>query len=293
MKNRSAIENVDGGAGAAWLCLPRGGTPTEFEPLSDHGPHNGPWSLPPDPAPAPMTRQPQRLRPSRGVLIWIGIVGLGISLYLGLQLLFPGQLDRNDQAGALQMLGWLALVSSGLVFARRMRFAEVVRNIAVWAAIAGVAILGYSFRNEAVAAFQRVRGELIPAMAVPTGDHAMTITAADDGGFYVMGQVNGATVKFAVDTGANGVVLSPADAARAGIDADTLKFASPSETANGVGYVAPVTLPSLAVGQIKLTNVPAAVDKAPMSTSLLGMAFLKRLDSFEVKGDRLTLRWRG
>jgi aspartyl protease family protein len=39
--------------------------------------------------------------------------------------------------------------------------------------------------------------------------------------------------------------------------------------------------------------VPAAVDKAPMTTSLLGMAFLKRLDSFEVKGDHLTLRWKG
>ena len=274
------------------MSAPEAG-PYGVRTLSDHGPHNGPWSFPPDPTPAPMARQTRRLRPSRGVLIWIGIVGLGIVLYLGLQLLFPGQLDRDDQAGALRMLGWLALVTSGLVFARRMRFTEVVRNIAVWAAITGVVILGYSFRGEAVDAFQRVRGELIPAMAVPTGDHAMTITAADDGGFYVMGQVNGSAVKFAIDTGANGVVLSPADAARAGIDADTLKFASPSETANGVGYLAPVTLPSLTVGQIRLTDVPAAVDKAPMSTSLLGMAFLKRLESFEVKGDQLTLRWRG
>jgi aspartyl protease family protein len=100
-------------------------------------------------------------------------------------------------------------------------------------------------------------------------------------------------VRFAIDTGANGVVLSPADAARAGIDADSLKFGLPSETANGVGYVAPVTLSSLTVGQIRLANLPAAVVKTPMSTSLLGMAFLKRLESFEVKGDRLTLRWRG
>ncbi len=271
--------------GAAW----------EFAALSDPhtGPRPGPWSHPPEPTPAVATPQPRRLRMTRGLAIWLGIVALGIVLYLGLQLLFPGQLDRNDQAGAIRMLGWLALVSSGLVFARRLRFGEVVRNIAIWGAIAGVAILGYSFRDEAVAAFQRVRGEVIPAMAVPTGDHAMTVTASDDGGFYVMGQVNGAAVRFAIDTGANGVVLSPADAARAGVEMDTLKFASPSETANGVGYVAPVTLASLGVGQIKLTNVPAAVDKAPMTTSLLGMAFLKRLDSFEVKGDHLTLRWRG
>ncbi len=230
---------------------------------------------------------------TRGFLIWAGLIGLALALYLGLQVLFPGQLDGTDQAYALQMLGWLALVSSGLVFARRMRFGEVARNIGIWGAIAGVAILGYSFRGEAAMAFQRVRGELIPAMAVPTGAHAMTITASDDGGFYVMGQVNGAPVRFAIDTGANGVLLSPADAARAGIDPDSLKFSAPGETANGVGYMAPVTLDKLAVGQIQLANVPAAVDKAPMSTSLLGMAFLKRLESFEVKGDQLTLRWRG
>jgi aspartyl protease family protein len=262
----------------------------EFQALSD--PHPGPWSHPPPPAPIPAPRPP-RLRLTRGFLIWLALVGLGIAIYAGLRLLFPGQLDGTDQAGAVQLLGWLALVSSGLIYARRMRFGEVARNIGVWAAIAGVAILGYSFRGEAAAAFQRVRGELIPAMAVPAGDHAMTIAAADDGGFYVMGQVNGATMRFAIDTGANGVVLSPADAARAGIDVDGLKFGLPSETANGVGYVAPVTLDSLNVGQIRLTSVPAAVDKAPMSTSLLGMAFLKRLDSFQVKGDQLTLKWRG
>jgi aspartyl protease family protein len=108
-----------------------------------------------------------------------------------------------------------------------------------------------------------------------------------------MGQVNGAPVRFAIDTGANGVLLAPADAARAGIDPDGLKFSAPGETANGVGYMAPVTLDKLAVGQISLANVPAAIDKAPMSSSLLGMAFLKRLESFEVKGDQLTLRWRG
>ncbi len=59
-----------------------------------------------------------------------------------------------------------------------------------------------------------MRGELIPACAVSDGDHTMTITAADDGGFYIMGQVNGAPVRFVIDTGANGVLLSPADAAR-------------------------------------------------------------------------------
>jgi len=208
-------------------------------------------------------------------------------------LLFPGQLSGIDQAQALRMLGFLALVSSGLVFARRMKLGEVARNIAIWTAIAAVALLGYSYRGELTGVVTRVRGEVAPALAVSNAPHVMTVTASDDGGFYVMGQVNGAPVKFAIDTGANGVLLSPADAARAGIDPASLKFDAPSETANGVGYVAAVTVRSLDVGPMKLANVPVAVDKAPMSASLLGMAFLRRLDSFEVKGDQLTLKWRG
>jgi aspartyl protease family protein len=168
-----------------------------------------------------------------------------------------------------------------------------VRNLLIWAGVAGVCILGYSFRTELAGVFQRVRGELIPSLAVSDAPNSAIIRASNDGGFYVMGQVNGAPIRFAIDTGANGVLLSPADAQRAGIDVASLKFTSPGETANGVGYTAPVTLPNLQVGQLKLANVPAAVDKTPMSTSLLGMAFLRRLDSFEVKGDQLTLRWKG
>jgi aspartyl protease family protein len=233
------------------------------------------------------------VRNLRGLILWLALLGAGVAAYVALRLLFPGQLSTMDQADALRLLGLLALVSSGLVFARRVKFGEAARNAAVWLGLGAVLVLGYSFRTEIAGAFVRVRGELIPAYAVPTGEHAMTVTASDDGGFYVMGQVNGATVKFAIDTGANGVLLSPADAARAGIDVGALTFASPSETANGVGYTAPVTLANLDVGAMRAANVPAAVNKAPMSTSLLGMAFLRRLDSFEVHGDQLTLKWKG
>ena len=220
------------------------------------------------------------------------MLGAGAAAYVALRLLFPGQLSTMDQAEALRLLGLLALVSSGLVFARRIRLGEAARHAAIWVAIAALLLVGYSFRAELAQAYIRVRGELIPAYGVAATPRSMVITASDDGGFYVMGQVNGTPVRFAIDTGANGVLLSPADAARAGIDVGGLKFASPAETANGVGYSAPVTLSSLVVGGMKLGDLPAAVNKAPMTSSLLGMAFLRRLDSFEVRGDQLTLRWK-
>jgi aspartyl protease family protein len=256
------------------------------EPLPEH---DGPWSVPPTP-PNPATPRHRNLR---GLILWLALLGAGAAAYVALRLLFPGQLSTMDQADALRLLGLLALVSSGLVFARRIRLGEAARHAAIWVGIAALLLVGYSFRDEIVQAYARVRGELIPAYAVRTTARSMVITASDDGGFYVMGQVNGTAVKFVIDTGANGVLLSPADAARAGVDVGALNFASPAETANGVGYSAPLTLSALNVGDMKLANVPAAVNKTPMSSSLLGMAFLRRLDSFEVRGDQLTLKWKG
>lgn len=255
--------------------------------------HDGPWSVPPTPPNAPPGPAAPRQRNLRGLILWLALLGAGVAAYVALRLLFPGQLSTMDQGDAVRLLGLLALVSSGLVFARRIKLGEAARNAAVWIGLGAALVLGYSFRGDIASAFVRVRGELIPSYAVPAGEHAMTITASDDGGFYVMGQVNGQTVKFAIDTGANGVLLSPADAARANIDVGGLTFTSPSETANGVGYSAPVTLGSLDIGGLRVASVPAAVNKAPMSTSLLGMAFLRRLESFEVHGDQLTLKWKG
>jgi aspartyl protease family protein len=59
-----------------------------------------------------------------------------------------------------------------------------------------------------------------------------------------------------------------------------------------VGHGAAATVHSPAVGPIRMTNVLVEINKAPMGASLLGMPFLKRLDSFEVRGDQLFLRAR-
>jgi len=45
------------------------------------------------------------------------------------------------------------------------------------------------------------------------------------------------------------------------------------------------------VGPIAFSNVEVFVNKADIGTSLLGMAFLKRLKSYSVSGGKLILRW--
>ena len=54
---------------------------------------------------------------------------------------------------------------------------------------------------------------------------------------------------------------------------------------------APVTLRSLRIGELELYDLPASVGEQPGSLSLLGMTFLNRFESYEVRGDTLILSW--
>jgi aspartyl protease family protein len=119
----------------------------------------------------------------------------------------------------------------------------------------------------------------------------MVVGRSDGGAFFVMAEVNGSPVRFLIDTGSSEIVLSPADAARAHVNSAGATL--PSETANGVGYGAVATVDNLTVGPIRMRDVPVAVNRAPMSESLLGMSFLRRLESFEVRGDEMILKGKG
>jgi aspartyl protease family protein len=246
---------------------------------------DGPWGRKPRPA---STNEQRTL-----------LIGIGIALAVAgalaiwkLSELFPGALTSDwDKFRLINLVAFLGLLSAGIVMGRRFRTRDTLRNIAIWCAVFAVLGIGYTFRNELSAIGERVRGELVPSYAVATGPHEMTITAGEDGGFYVEGNINGAPAHFAIDTGATDIVLAPADAQRAGIDVAGLDYSRPAETANGAGWGAPAHVARLLVGAIELDDVPVTVNKTPMSASLLGMAFLKRLDSFEVRNGRLTLHW--
>jgi aspartyl protease family protein len=92
-----------------------------------------------------------------------------------------------------------------------------------------------------------------------------------------------------VDTGATDVVLAPNDARRIGIDTAALVFDQLADTANGTVSGAAVRLDSLTVGSIEMNGLPATVNGADMSESLLGMEFLGRLRGWRVENGVLTL----
>lgn len=125
----------------------------------------------------------------------------------------------------------------------------------------------------------------------PSEANQMVIEAAPDGHFMVSARIGGRDVEFVVDTGASMVALSPGHAERLGYAIHQLDFAGRAQTPNGIARFAPIVLEEIAIGEIVVRDVPAAVLEKPMEKSLLGMTFLRRLAGFEVKGDRLILRW--
>lgn len=135
------------------------------------------------------------------------------------------------------------------------------------------------------------------------GDHAVssggsgggaasaTLTSDSRGQFLSQGSVNGASMRFLVDTGASFVSLNAADAARAGIDYRGRGQPMSLSTANGVirGWRVPGN--TVRLGDITLHGVEVSVSEASMPMVLLGMSFLNRLE-MKRDGDTMTLRKR-
>lgn len=244
---------------------------------------DGPWARNSDPEP------PSPLR----LVLWVAALAvIGLSLWR-LSTLFPHQIDSDwDQAQVIQFVAILALVSGGVIFSRRFRFREALRNVAIWSGVALVLAIAFAFQDELGSVYFRLRAELVPGYPVATNAKELVLTQSGDGHFYVIGDVNGTPVKFLVDTGASDAVLSPDDARRLGIDVAGLDFSRSYQTANGVGYGASYRVAHMRLGEVELTDVPVSINQAPMSESLLGMSVLRDTASMEIRDRKLFLRWR-
>jgi aspartyl protease family protein len=120
--------------------------------------------------------------------------------------------------------------------------------------------------------------------------HSLVYRADPRGHVAITALVNGAPVRFLVDTGASRVTLTLDDAHTAGIGRGELVFSQRSQTANGPAREAPITLREIRIEQLSIDNVAAAVNEN-LNISLLGMSFLKRLKSFEMREGALTISW--
>ena len=115
-----------------------------------------------------------------------------------------------------------------------------------------------------------------------------TLWADREGFFFGDGAINGAPVRFLVDTGANTVALSSRDAQRLGIDYRGGQRGA-ATTANGPVPMYSVFLHTVRLGGITLNNVRAGVVEGNYpDVPLLGMSFLKGLE-MRRDGNRMEL----
>ncbi len=218
------------------------------------------------------------------------LLGATVALVFILERMFPGTLDDPDtRMSLIYRIGWLALIGASVVAFARARPQSALRNAAIWLAIFVVLTGLFSFKDDAAFIGKRFLGALAPTQGMEHGDGTVSFPAGPDGHFYIQALVNGGRVTFMVDTGASDIVLTPSDADRIGIDSEHLDFDQVAETANGLVRGAAIELDSLVVGPIDMGRLPATINGADMSESLLGMEFLNRLRGWRVENGVLTL----
>jgi aspartyl protease family protein len=230
-------------------------------------------------------------------LLWIVIAALGltvVALAMRHQEGTIAGLDVDQFARIAYLLALLVLVTGFGYFFYHSRIGEMIRATLFWGMIVLMLALVYSYRFELETISGRVLSELLvsrPQTITSSDGVTVQVARARGGDFSVQAQVNGAAVNMLVDTGASSVVLTQEAAKAANLPLDLLKYDVLVETASGRTRAAAVVLDRVAVGGIVERRVPALIS-APgdLKTSLLGMSFLNRLQSFEVSGGRLMLR---
>jgi aspartyl protease family protein len=228
---------------------------------------------------------------------WRLLLLLLIGLLIAILILFArndagtvGPVSTQDFGSLAYKIALLVFLSGTVMVLFRERFTQAITAALLWVVVGLLLVIGYSYRYELHDLVDRVHAELSPGYAISHG-RTVEIARANTGDFDVRAQINGAPIAMVLDTGASSVVLTRDDAKAAGLPLEVLNYTVNIDTANGRARAAPVTLDRIAIGGLVERSVEALVAQpGQLRTSLLGMSFLNRLQSWQVSGDRLLLR---
>jgi len=169
---------------------------------------------------------------------------------------------------------------------------RILLVMAVLAATAG-AVVAYGDPGQIARARNTVSNTVAELLRKRTmsSARAVQIPRGQAGEFALQAKINGVSAPMVIDTGATSVVLTYETAKAVGLPLELLEYDIDLETAGGHTKAARLTLDRLAIGKLVERSVPAlVVPRGQMKTNLLGMSFLDRLESWEVRADSLMLR---
>ena len=226
-------------------------------------------------------------------LTWSLVLGAGISLAALIASTDQDAITsllRHDLGGLALKIALMVCVGGLALVLFREKLSQALETIAFWAIVGLLLVVGYSYRFELRDAADRGIAQLVPGHVATLG-RDVEVVRGHSGDFAVGAHINGAKVPMVLDTGATSVVLTQDAARAAGLPIEVLDYSVNIDTANGRARAAPVTLDRLAVGGLTEHQVPAlVVRRGQLRNNLLGMSFLNRLESWEVRGDRLRMR---
>ena len=149
---------------------------------------NGPWDR--EPPPPPPARPPSRLG------LWLGLIAALGAIVLALARAFPEAVTTpQDWTQVAYSAGLVVLVSAGLMRSGRVLRPEHLRYAALWAGIIAVLALGFASRDELEGEPRQLQLDYDTGEGVATADHELVIPQDEDGGFMVVGRVNGQRVR--------------------------------------------------------------------------------------------------
>ncbi|OWV96424.1 TIGR02281 family clan AA aspartic protease [Rhizobium sp. R693] len=145
--------------------------------------------------------------------------------------------------------------------------------------------------SEAVTSANFVTGAAEELPAATANGGTMRLQADAQGHYSGDFRINGRQVQGLIDTGATYVALNESFARRLGFTGNQLDFRYSVNTANGTTKAAHVMLDRVEIGGIRVRDVEAFVLKdEALSSTLVGMSFLKKLASYSVADGSLSLK---
>lgn len=227
-------------------------------------------------------------------IIAIGLVGLVAIILILRQTQNTLPSIGGDRFASMIYMGiWGTLIGSAVLSARQP-LGHTLKQLVAWLAIFLIVMAAYTQRYELQDIASKITGGLVPGSPISSvnvdGRSQITLIRNNSGHFVAHGAVGSTPVTFLIDTGATDIVLANTDASDAGINTSTLHYNIPVSTANGMTTSARATINNISVGPIEYKNITVMIArKNDLRTSLLGMNFINRLRSFEIRGDRMIL----
>ena len=175
----------------------------------------------------------------------------------------------------LMIIGWF--ITQG-----KTNWNKTLQQAAAWALIFGGFVAAYGLWTD-------ISHSIGPQQLVFDEGNRIVVPRSQNGHYILYADVNGAPLRFVLDTGATSLVLTQEDAVAAGLDPSELNYFSRAMTANGEVRTAPVRLDTITLGNVTDENIAAVVNEGEMSSSLMGMTYLQRWGRIEIANDTLTL----